>query len=78
MFGLFERIKSSEYNELARRMADLDRKIHMLDMDISLLTDKLGKAIARKSVKKETVEESKDIKEPSILIGLSGQPYGHT
>lgn len=63
IFGKKKKLNSDEYGELRRR-------IDMLDLDISLLTDKLQKAISRKAIKKEPEpeepEEDKN-KNPQML-----------
>lgn len=73
----WNKIKSAEYDELQKRIAELDRKVNLLDLDLSAVIDKLQKAISKKIIKKEEAQsEAKDIKEPGVLLGTSGNLYG--
>lgn len=53
-------LQSEEYKELRRR-------IEMIDIDISLLTDKLAKAISRRVIKKEEEPAEDKYKNEQIL-----------
>ena len=55
-----KQINSEEYRELRRR-------IDLLDIEISLVSEKLVKAIKRKAVKKEEETDEEDYKNTQIL-----------
>lgn len=56
------KIRSKEYNLLEEHIRELGMKISILEIDITLLTDRLSKAIGRKAIKKieETEGEEKE------------------
>jgi len=66
MFWL-KKIKSAEYKSLDERVRDLYRKLDILDIEFSALTDKVIRAIARKALKKVDEPETKENISPQIL-----------
>ena len=60
LFKRKKQINSEEYRELRRR-------IDLLDIEISLVSEKLVKAIKRKAVKKVEETEEEDYKNEQIL-----------
>ena len=64
---MFWKIKTKEYKELSEKYLDLSRKITLLEIDLSLLTDKLAKAISRKVIKKTEETEEEKNKNPQII-----------
>lgn len=48
---MFWKIKTTEYKELDGRIISLQRKIDLLEIDLSLMTEKLAKAISKRAIK---------------------------
>jgi len=62
----WKKIKSEEYKELLEKFKFIERKINMLEIDLSFLTDKLEKAVRKRIVKQE--EEKKETSKNPVLL----------
>ncbi len=60
MFFKKKQLNSDEYNKLSKR-------ISIIEIDISLIIDRLDKAIKRKVIKKEEISEEERNKNPVLL-----------
>lgn len=75
----WNRIKSKEALEIEKKLDDIEikikdinRKLNALDTDLSLFWDKLNKAIARKVVRKEEDQDTKDLNDSMLLPDIYG------
>jgi len=67
MMWFKKKIKSQEFKELSEKIQALQRRIDLLDIDLSLQTDKLAKAISKKVIKKKEEIETDNNKSKMFL-----------
>lgn len=60
-------LNSTEFKELIEKLNALHRRIDMLDIDLSLQTDKLAKAISKKAITKKEETDTDTSKNPVLL-----------
>jgi len=61
-----KKIKSEEFKELSEKIQAIERKINFLEIDLSLLTEKLEKAVRKRIVKQEEIKKETS-KNPVLL-----------